>query len=166
MVAGYGDVGDSDLALVASADLYAILRDVLDDHHVVGLLRDPLQHQVRAHGFLNGQELEFHAVFLYKARVFFLADLAVELLEVVLQGAADHLLLHLGLVPLLQAPEVHQSTGAAALAGRAQELPRFRALGHHAVLALQHRSLAFFGSDGPDDYLLGVHPELGLHLLL
>lgn len=165
MVSGHRDVRHSDLALVASADLYAILRDVLDDHHVVSLFRDALKHQVRTHWFLNGQELEVHAVFLNKARVFFLADLAVKLLKVILERAAYHLLLHLRLVPLLQAPEVHQPTGSAALAGCAQELPRFRALSHHAVLALQHLTLAF-DSDRPDDYLLGVHPKLGLHLLL
>lgn len=164
MVAGDRNVGNPDFALVSATDLYAVLRDVLDDHHVVGLLGDALQHQVRPHWLLDGQQFEVHAVLLDEARVLFLADLAVELLKVVLECATDHLLLHLGLVPLLEAAEVHQPAGAAALAGRAQELPQLSALGHHAVLALQHLILAF-GCDGTNYYLLGVHPELGLHFL-
>lgn len=42
VVARNGDVGHSDLAVMAAAKLDALGRDVLDDHHVVGFLRDSL----------------------------------------------------------------------------------------------------------------------------
>ena len=131
------DVGDPDFALVAPPDFDAVGRDVLDDHHVVGLLRDAFQHQVLPRRLFYRQQLVLHLVLLDEPRVLLLAHLAVELLEVVLDGSAHHLLLHLALVPLLQTVEVHQSARPAALAGLAQELALLRALGQHAVLALE-----------------------------
>ena len=51
--------------------------------------------------FLNGHQLVFYIVFLNKTRVFLLADLTVEFLEIVLDGAPNHFLLYFGLIPLL-----------------------------------------------------------------
>jgi hypothetical protein len=161
VVAGDGDVGDSNLALVAATDADAVGGHVLDDHHVVGLFGHALEHEVRADGAVDGEEFELDSVLFDEARVLLLADLAVELLEVVLDGAAHHFLAHLRLVPLLQAPEVHQRASPRTLARRAQELPRLHALPQHAVLALQALPLH---RHRPHHDALVVQPKLGLHL--
>jgi hypothetical protein len=161
VVPTHRDVRDADLALVPPPYFDAVLRDVLDHHHVIGLLRNALQHQVLPRRLLDREQLVLDAVLFDETRVLLLADLAVKLFEVVLDGAAHHFLLDLALVPFLEAVEVHHAAGAAALAGLAEELANVGALGQHAVLALE----AFGGADVVLNHdLLVVHPELGLGL--
>lgn len=69
-------------------------------------------------------------------RILVLADLAIEFLEIVLDGAADHLLLHLRLVPLLQTSEMHQPARTAAFTRAAQESVGLFGLTHVAIFAL------------------------------
>lgn len=123
VVAGHGDVGDSDFAVVAAAELDASLGDVLDHHDALGLLAGSLQDEVVALGLFDGQQLDGPVVRRldddWQLR---LADLALELLEVVVERAADHLLLDLDADPLQQALQVHRPAGARAPAGIEQEV--------------------------------------------
>ena len=73
--------------------LYAICRNVLNDHHVVGLFADALQHNVLTCGFLDGHQFILYPIFLDEARVLLLAHLAIKFLEIVLNGASHDLLL-------------------------------------------------------------------------
>lgn len=58
VVTGHRDVSHPDLALVPTADSDAVVRHVLDHHHVIGLVRNTLQHEVVANGPLDGEQLE------------------------------------------------------------------------------------------------------------
>jgi hypothetical protein len=162
VVAGYGDISHPDLAVMAAAQFDTLGGDVLDDHHVVGFFGDSLEDDVVALRLVDGEELVLDVALLDVAGVLVLADLAVELLEVVLDGAAHHFLLHLRLVPLLQAAEVDQSAGAGALAGTAEEAIGLLGLAHVAVLALLLGEVDV--GVLTDDDLLGDGPELGLVL--
>ena len=93
MVPRDGDIGYSYLAFMASSDLDPIGRYVLNDHHVIGLFADALQHDVLTRRFLNGHQLVLHPVLLDESRVLLFADLAVELLEIILDGATNDFLL-------------------------------------------------------------------------
>jgi hypothetical protein len=157
VVPGDGDVGDSDFALVSASDLDSLLLDVLEEHHVVGLVGDALQYEMVALGLVDGQQFVFLSLLLDEARVFYFADFAEELLEVVLRGSAHHFLLDLGTVPLLEAAEVDQCAGAAAVAGRAEESSGLVEFSQHAVLALQYLVDVQFLSH--DSFV--VHPEFG-----
>ena len=55
VVARDGDVSHADLAVMAAAQLDALGGHVLDDHHVVGLLRDAFEDYVVAFGLLDGE---------------------------------------------------------------------------------------------------------------
>lgn len=121
---------------MSSADLDAVVWNVLDDHHVVCLFRNALEHQVLPGRLINREQLILDPVLLYKTGVLFLAYLTVELLEIVLDSPSDNFLLDLRLVPLLEAVEVDEATSAAAFAGLTQKLTHVSALGQHAVLAL------------------------------
>ena len=114
MVSGNGDVSHSYLAVMAAAQFYPLCRNVLNYHHIISLFRDAFEDDMVAFGFLNGKQLILLPILLDVPRVLVLADLAIKLLEIVLDGAADHLLLHLRLVPLLQTAEMDQPARTAA----------------------------------------------------
>ena len=137
VVPRHTDIGDSDFAFMAPAYFDPIGGNVLDDHHVVGLLGNAFQHEMLACWFFNGHQLVFYVIFLNETRVFLLADLTVEFLEIVLDGAPDHFLLDFGLVPLLQTVEVYQPASPTAFARLAKKLSFLSALAQHAVFALQ-----------------------------
>jgi len=101
VVSRHADIGDPDFTLMPPSDFDPIAGYVLDHHHIIGLLGNTLQHQVLPRWLLYGHQLILDAVLLDETRVLFLADLAVKLLEVVLDGAPHHLFLYLRLVPLL-----------------------------------------------------------------
>ena len=137
VVPGNTDIGDSDFAFMASSYFDAIVGYVLDNHHVVGFLRYAFEHEVLTCWFFNGHKLVLYIVFLNKTRVLFLADLTIEFLEIVLDGAPNHLLLYFGLVPLLQTLEMHQTTSSTAFARLTKKLSFPSALTDHAVFALK-----------------------------
>lgn len=114
MVSGNGDVSHSYLAVMTAAQFYPLCRNVLNYHHIISLFRDAFEDDMVAFGFLNGKQLILLPILLDVPRVLVLADLAIKLLEIVLDGAADHLLLHLRLIPLLQTTEMDQPARTAA----------------------------------------------------
>lgn len=154
------NVGDPYLAFVPSPDLDPVFGDVLDHHHVVRSIRHSLEDQVGPLGSLYRKQLIGYAILLDLARVFVVADLAVELLKVVLDGSSNHLLLHLRLVPLLQAAKVNESTGSTAFAGLAEEFSELGALSEHAVLALE-RFVLCGGFERRHNNFFLIFPELG-----
>lgn len=135
MVPRHTDVCDPDLTLMSSSDLDAIIGNVLDNHHVIGFLGNALKHYVLPCRFLDRHQLVLIAVLFDESGVLVLADLAVKLLEIVLDGAPNDFLLHFRLVPFLEAVEVHQTACATALAWLAQEFSFLCALSKHTVFA-------------------------------
>lgn len=108
---------------MTAAELDASLRNVLDHHDTLGLLAGSLQNEVVALGFFDGQQLNGLVVRRFDDNwQFGLADLALELLEVVVERASDDFLLDLDADPLQQAFQVHRPAGARALAGIEQEI--------------------------------------------
>lgn len=94
VVARDRNVSDSDFAFVTASNADAVHRYVLNDHHVVSLLGNAFQHEVRANWSLDGEKLELHSILLDEAGVLLFADLAVKLFEIVLDGASDYFLAH------------------------------------------------------------------------
>lgn len=87
-----------------ATQFYASFRDVLDHHDGFGLLARSLEDQVVSLRLLNRQHLDDTMIFsLHHNRKLGLADLALELLEIVVQGATDDLLLYFDVYPLQQA---------------------------------------------------------------
>lgn len=129
-------VSYSNLAFVPPTDLYPISRNVLDDHHVIGFLRNTLQHNMLTNRLLNWKQLVFNSVLFNETRVFLLTHLTEKFLKIVLNSAAHHFLLHLGLIPLLKTMEVHKTTGSTTLAGLTQKLTHLCPFGKHTVFTL------------------------------
>jgi hypothetical protein len=123
VVAGHGNISDADLAVVASAQLNSGLRDVLDHHDAFCFLAGSLKYHIVSLGLFNGEHLDDPLVLsLDHDWQFGLAHLAFELLEVVVEGAADDFLLDLDVDPLQQALEVDCPARARALAGVEEEV--------------------------------------------
>lgn len=117
----------SDLALVAPAQLDAGLGGVLQDHDALLLFAGPLEDEVGPLGPVQRDQLPVVDVsvlglHLNEARQLRLADLALELSEVVVLGASDDLLLDLDPDPLGQTGVVDGPTRAIALAGVEEEV--------------------------------------------
>ena len=55
MVTRNRDVSHSDLTVVTATQLDTLGRDVLNDHHVVGFLRDSLEDYMVAFGLFDGE---------------------------------------------------------------------------------------------------------------
>lgn len=111
MLSGHRDVGDTDLAFVPSSDFDALLWSVLDHHDALFLLAGALQDQVVACRLVHADHLLYvlralGSAHLHVARELAPAHLALELGEVVVQRAADYLLLDLDADPLGEALEV------------------------------------------------------------
>jgi hypothetical protein len=104
VLAGNRDVSDADLAFVSSADLDAILRGVLDYHDALLLLACALKNQVVAVGLIHADH--FLRILVPSTRhldvpgKFSPADLTLELGEVVVLGAANHIFLDFYADPL------------------------------------------------------------------
>lgn len=57
MFAGYGDIGDADLAFMSSSDFYALLWSVLNDHDAFFLLAGTLEDQIVACWLVHADHL-------------------------------------------------------------------------------------------------------------
>lgn len=98
---------------MAASQLYASLGNVLDHHDALCLLAGAFQDEVVALGLFDGEQLDGFVVGrLDDDWQFGLADLAFELLEVVVKRAANDLLLDLDADPLQQALQVHCPAGS------------------------------------------------------
>jgi hypothetical protein len=146
--AGDADVLESYFALVSASHLDGVLVFGADDVEAAFLpallaLVDALEDEVGQSGLVDGDHL--HRVAGFRpgdhARERLLADLALELGEVVGHHHARHLLLHLAVDPHLQAQHVHALAGTLALARRNQEVVR-RAVVAQAELAAPADRLA------------------------
>lgn len=107
-----GRIINTDLALVPSPHPDSLCRDVLDAYHGRVLHLDFFQDQMLSFGELDGHQFKHLIPLLDKLRVFLLTDFAEKLLKVVVSEPFDLVLLDLSLVPLFQAGEVDQGTGA------------------------------------------------------
>lgn len=112
MFAGYGDIGDADLAFMSSSDFYALFGSVLDHHYAFLLLACALEDEVVACWLVHADHLldilcAFGSTDLHVAGKLASADLALELSEVVVQSAADYLFLYLDADPFSEALEVN-----------------------------------------------------------
>lgn len=86
---------------MAAAELDASLGNVLDHHDTLGLLACSLQDEIVALGFFDGQQLDGLVVGRFDDHwQFRLADLALELLEIVVERATNDFLLDLDADPL------------------------------------------------------------------
>jgi hypothetical protein len=164
--AGYADILQPDLALVSTAHLDGVLIFGTNDVETSLLpallaLIDALEDDVGQFGLLDGDHLHGEVALLPSdhAREGLLADLALELGEVVRHHHARHLLLHLAVDPHLQAQHVHALAGTLALAGRDQEVVRsavvteaklaaaaYVLIGFVDAVELSQEELAFFFS--------------------
>ena len=137
---------------MSSAKTDSLHRNVFDYHDVALLLADFFEDEVAAFGPLDCEELVVDAVLDDHLGQRVLADLALELVEVVVGGAAHDLLLDLGEHPVPEASDVDVLAAARAQAGA-----------HHEVVLLLevlHAHLA-------ERALLGLRPEhLQLALVL
>jgi len=136
MISRYRYISNSNLALMPPPQFNPLIRNILNDHHIICLVRNPLQYQILPGWFFNRQQLIFLLILLNKPRILFLTHFTIKLLKIILYRPPYNILLHLRLIPLLQAMEVNQATRTAALAGTAQKLSWLSTLSHHAIFAL------------------------------
>lgn len=102
---------------MASPELYPFHSHVLDDHHTFRLLTCTFQDQVVPLGLLDRQHFHELAVDVDDHRQLRLAHLALELLEIVVQGSPDHLLLDFVVNPFHETFYVYSPAGPRAFAG-------------------------------------------------
>jgi hypothetical protein len=95
VIAGNGYIGDANLTLMSSSKFNSILGYFLYNHHIISLIGDTLEHNMLSRWFLNRQQLILNVFFLDVTRILILAYLAIEFLEVILNGASNQFLLHL-----------------------------------------------------------------------
>lgn len=122
VVPRHRDIGYADLALVAPAQLDAVVAGVLDQHHTFGFLAGRFQDHVVAFGFLDRQQLNLRLVGVDDHGQLRLANLAFEFLVIEVCGSANGFLLHLDLNPMLQALNVHCATRSGASTRVEQEI--------------------------------------------
>jgi hypothetical protein len=108
VIARDGRTIHADLALVAPAHPDALFGNVLNAEQREAADVDLLQDEMFALGQLDGHQLMHLPRLFDDLRVLLLAHLAAKLLEVVIGEALHLVLLHLRLVPPLQAVEVHE----------------------------------------------------------
>ena len=116
MVSGDGDVCDSDLAFMASAEFDPVDWDVLDHHHAFGFLAGGLKNEVVSFWFGDWKELAFFAFDVDYHWKFGFADLTFKLFEIIMNCSANDVLFDFDLDPVEETFQMDCSAGTSAFA--------------------------------------------------